>query len=240
MLTLTHIMPNVYLGRGSEAVSAYFLQHGRLTTMARVYDRLFETAVVVSKSQHMHAASWCVNRHHFFRLHLAPISLVDPCFFNAHLSDSARETLDVLIRLESRENTSELFDAHFQKSFGRVGVNLESMSMVQWTPQCSEQLVLEELLQTASVSLLLSPSASPMLENIFRTALVPTVDASLPLGEKGTQTDQKRATERKAVFKSILERLLARMQLSPQKHDHTSDTVQTLQQLLSSSRAAAA
>lgn len=48
-------------GRGREAVSAYFLQHGRLTTMERMYDRLFEVALVVARTQKSdEALAWYV------------------------------------------------------------------------------------------------------------------------------------------------------------------------------------
>ncbi|KAF1332460.1 hypothetical protein FI667_g3590, partial [Globisporangium splendens] len=209
--------------RGSDAMSACFLQHGRLTSIERVHDGLFDVALVVSKANHADAVAW--------RVLLGFLCL------------NARKTLDVLAQLESRKSLTELFDAHFANSINRVGAVLEAMTTVQWTPICPEQLILEALLKTADLEVGLSPNASPMLEQIFSTALMAPVDAESPGDDKGAESDRRRATERREIYKRLLESLLTRVNNSPQqpeKVEASGGIVERLQDLLTSSQAAAA
>jgi hypothetical protein len=139
---------------------------------------------------------------------------------------------------------TKLFDAHFSNSFNRVGGVLDAMTTVQWTPNCSEQLILEALLETTDVKVVLSPNASPMLEKIFNTVLMAPANAELLSDDKRVTSDRRRVTERREIYKRLLEDLLTRTNGSPQQlHmvEHSAgDTLKRLRELLTSSQAAAA
>ncbi|TYZ57367.1 hypothetical protein PybrP1_012967 [[Pythium] brassicae (nom. inval.)] len=191
--------------RGGDAVSAYFLQHGRLTTMERVYDRLFELALVVAGAQRSSESV-------------------------AH----ANAALEALASVEAHRTTTALIDAHFSTSVERAAAALDAMSAVQWTPTCSEQLLLEGLLRSASVETVLT--SSPVLEKLFGNALA--------VG--GSSLDSAKTNSRAIAYTDALQALLVRVELETLRKQPAAsrtravDAIKRLQALLSASKAAAA
>lgn len=224
--------------------------------MERVYDRLFEVALVVARAQNSssEAVAWYVDP--TFVTSLASCQHSVLTILPTRLTQSANETLDALTRLEPRKNTTELFDVHFSKSFTHVTAALSEMTAVQWTRKCCEQLLLEELLRRTSVEAILVEL--PVVQQLFQNALMLesplSVNAALTSDEeqgmKGTPADGTKvqtrggASERKAAYTDLLQALLARMERHSECDSsapvQSSDVLQTLQAFLLTSQAAAA
>ncbi|CEG42856.1 HEAT, type 2 [Plasmopara halstedii] len=113
--------------RGFDAVTAYFLECGRLTSLDQIFSRLFDISVVLK------ASSEC-------SLAVTEASCV----------------LKRLKVLESLANIGELYNKHGPSLLQRSLQHLQDMLAVQWSPYCAAQLAFQELIVSAPVALLLS------------------------------------------------------------------------------------
>lgn len=112
---------------GSDAVTAYFLERGRLTSIDQIYAKFYDLGMILVASKHYPAAS-----------------------------DEVKNVLTRLAALESLSSVDDLHTRHCPPLLLRAVEQLEGMLAVQWSPHRTAQLVLEYVISAAPVSLLLA------------------------------------------------------------------------------------
>lgn len=97
----------------------------------------------------------------------------------------------------------------------RIVPQLCSMSAVQWAPTCCEQAALEQILRSASASVLFVSPVANLLDELFRHML--TAEKNPETAETCKGSDSRRST-RAQVYESELQDLLMRFD-SEQAHN---------------------
>ncbi|KAJ0404687.1 hypothetical protein ATCC90586_001237 [Pythium insidiosum] len=123
---LLHQLASLLKRRGRDTVSAYFLEHGRLTSLELVYQRLFEAAMIV-RQRGINTAT--------------------------KEADGALQTLS---DAEGLGDEAQLMEVHFDASFDRAAATLVGLSDVQWAPTRPEQLLIDALVTCSGVVVLTS------------------------------------------------------------------------------------
>ncbi|TMW63768.1 hypothetical protein Poli38472_002709 [Pythium oligandrum] len=126
--------------RGCDAVSAYFLEHGRLTSLDGIYQRLFELTLML---QHPKGAATTVE-----------------------MATQAREALK---QTKGHKTLADLSNAHVDGCLESATSRLQDLVGTQWTPARGEQLLIEQLLLMTPLSVLLaSQEREKRVHSVFR------------------------------------------------------------------------
>ncbi|KAG3015452.1 hypothetical protein PC128_g11819 [Phytophthora cactorum] len=209
---------------GSDAVTAFFLERGRLTLMEQSYSRIFDIGIVVM------ASSYC----------------------SAAVAE-ASNVLERLAVLESLGGIDQLYDKHGSSLLQRTLQGLQDMLSVQWSPHCAAQLAFEQILTSAPVALLLEHGAdlNNLFQTILQTE-PPSPARSRPkisspnatTAAKENAKKSRRAREQN--FARVLKGMVERVQAELEKQGDSSESsveasyVKHWADLLSATKAAAA
>ncbi|DAZ99045.1 TPA: hypothetical protein N0F65_010931 [Lagenidium giganteum] len=111
--TINHLL-ELLKRKGKDTVSAYFLQHGRLTTIDRLYVSILRTLLVLKSRE--------------------------------ATSIAATSSMTLLAEVEELPTVESVLTRHFPTLFGQLREALSAISVVDWSPRCSEQVALQQLL----------------------------------------------------------------------------------------------
>ncbi|KAG7382050.1 HEAT repeat-containing protein 2 [Phytophthora pseudosyringae] len=211
---------------GSDAVTAFFLERGRLTSLEQSYSRIFDIGVVVV------ASSYC----------------------SAAVAE-ASSALKRLAALETLTSIDQLYATHSSSLLRRALQDLQGMLAVQWSPHSAAQLALEQILTSAPVALLLEQGAelNDFFRSILQpdqpstTADVSCANSSSPnTAAAGEENAKKTRHMRKQRFEQVLKGVVGRVlaQHDKQGEPAASSTraayAELWEDLLSATKAAAA
>ncbi|KAF4145715.1 hypothetical protein GN958_ATG05108 [Phytophthora infestans] len=175
---------------GSDAVTAFFLERGRLTSMEQSYSRIFDIAVVVM------ASSYC----------------------SAAVAE-ASDVLKHLAALESLMSIDQLYDKYSSSLLLRAIQSLQDILAVQWSPHSSAQLALEQILMSAPVDLLVKQGAdlNNIFQAVLLPTPPSTGSSSVQIGSPSTTiaregNAKKSRGAREQKYEQVLKRLMERVQ----------------------------
>ncbi|ETK71275.1 hypothetical protein L915_21463 [Phytophthora nicotianae] len=209
---------------GSDAVTAFFLERGRLTSMEQSYSRIFDIGIVLI------ASSYC----------------------SAAVAE-ASNVLKHLAALESLASIEQLYDKHASSLLQHALQGLQNMLAVQWSPRRAAQLAFEEILTSAPVTLLLEHGAGltslfrAILQPDPPSPATSRAQSSSPSAVTGAEENTKKSRRaREQIFERVLKRLMGRVKAELEKQidlSAPSDGASYVEQwadLLSATKAAAA
>ncbi|KAH7470746.1 hypothetical protein PRIC1_001362 [Phytophthora ramorum] len=197
-LALAHVLLQITMlleRSGSDAVTAFFLERGRLTSMEQSYSRLFDIGVVVAASSYCSAAV-----------------------------TEASSALNGLTKLESFTNIDQLYVKHGSSLLQRAIQDLQDMLAVQWSAHSAAQLALEQVLTAAPVSLLLKYGSelNDLFQSTLQTDQPPTNKASNSAAVEENAKQSRRA--RTQSFGRVLKGLAGRVQAEVEKQGAVSES----------------
>ncbi|KAE9231204.1 hypothetical protein PF005_g3197 [Phytophthora fragariae] len=176
---------------GSDAVTSFFLERGRLTSIQQSYSRLFDIGVVVI------ASSYCS----------AAVAM-------------AASALQRLVSLELLTTMDQLYAKHSSLLLQRVLQDLQDMLVTQWSPYSAAQLAFEQVLTSAPVALLLEHGSelNNLFQCILQPeppSLDPTTDKSCKISSpSNAKTEENAKNSRRARvqrFEWVLKGLVGRV-----------------------------
>ncbi|KAJ8574935.1 hypothetical protein ON010_g4278 [Phytophthora cinnamomi] len=206
---------------GSDSVTSFFLERGRLTSMEQSYSRIFDIGIVVVASSYCSAAA-----------------------------AKAASALRSLVSLEMLTTMDQLYAKHSSPLLQRVLQDLQNTLAVQWSPHSASQLAFEQILTSAPVPLLLAHASelNNLFQCTLQPEQPPVEPScakiSSPVNAKAAEENAKKSQcARAQSYERALTGFVGRVQAELEKQESSptgASYVECWERLLSATKAAAA